>query len=209
VRALTVVAGTVVAGTGTGIYLSTDSGAHWKAMDAGLPAGQQARDVRGLAAHGDSEVFAGVFGGGVYLSVPPFTGWTAMNAGLKNLNIQSVSATDSLLFAGTQNGAVWSRPLSQLAIPGRVTRGTGAPQVRRGMVALKGNSVLYSVPYATRLSVRIFDVSGRLADVVVDKWQAAGNYVAPLPAGRLPSGIYLLDFNAGGYRIARRFTIVR
>jgi hypothetical protein len=77
-------------------------------------------------------------------------------------------------------------------------------------VAIRNNSFLsYTVPAASRLSIRIFDVRGRLAGIIVNKWQPAGTYVAPLSPGHLSSGNYIVDFNAGSFHVERRFAIAR
>jgi hypothetical protein len=205
VQALAVVRGTLFAGTGTGIYLSTDSGSHWILRDSLLTD----LDVRAFAAVGDSTIFAGTFGGGVFVSRDTFPSWTAVNPGLKNLNVQSLSATGTMLFAGTRNGAVWARPLSEMARPNRVIRNPFMASSRYE-VAIRNNRVLiYTLPKATRLSIRIFDIRGRLVDMIAQTWQSAGTYNAPLPVGNFSSGNYIVDFNAGGYRVERRFAITR
>jgi hypothetical protein len=203
-QVLAVVRGTVFAGTGTGIYLSTDSGSHWRTRDSLLTN----LDVRAFTVR-DSTIFAGTFGGGVFMSHDTFPAWTAANSGLKNLNVQSLSVTGTTLFAGTQNGAVWTRPLAEMTFPGRVVRMPFAASSGYE-VTIRNNSFLsYTVPVASRLSLRIFDVRGRLVEIIVNKWQPAGTFIVPLSPGHFSSGNYIVDFNAGGFHIERRFAIVR
>ena len=206
VLALAVVKGKVFAGTPSGIYMSADSGLRWNPRDSGL----NNVDIRCLASAGDSVIFAGAFGGGVVASVDTFGFWVAVNTGLKNLNVQSLSATSSTLFAGTQNGAVWVQSLAGLVIPGRVAW-KPLTLARRFEVAVRSGGVLeYVLPENVRVSVRIFDFRGRLVRDVVNEWQSAGRYVAPLAVrGLVAAGNYVLDFNAGSYRADRRFVVVR
>jgi hypothetical protein len=204
VQALAVVRGTLFAGTGTGIYLSADSGSHWSLRDSLLTD----LDIRAFAIH-DSTIFAGTFGGGVFVSRDPFPNWTPVNPGLKNLHVQSLSATGTMLFAGTQNGAVWARSLSEMSRPGRVMWNPFMVSSRYEVTIRNNRVLIYTIPKAARLSIRIFDVRGRLVDMIINKWQPAGTYTALLPAGHFSSGNYIVDFNADGCRVERRFAITR
>jgi ligand-binding sensor domain-containing protein len=60
----TSVYGELFAGTGTGVYLSLDSGLHWTKLDAGIGS----REVRALAINENARVFAGT-ADGVYRSI--------------------------------------------------------------------------------------------------------------------------------------------
>src|ERR1035437_5473395 len=68
------------AGTfGNGVYLSTNSGTSWTAVNNGLPASSF---ITALAVSG-TNIFAGTYGygGGVFLSTNNGTTWTAVNNG--------------------------------------------------------------------------------------------------------------------------------
>jgi photosystem II stability/assembly factor-like uncharacterized protein len=73
------------AGTRGGVFLSTNNGTSWTAVNTGLTN----TDVTSLAVSG-TNLFAGTFGG-VFLSTNNGTSWTAVNTGLR---IYSVLPTD-------------------------------------------------------------------------------------------------------------------
>lgn len=107
-----VVIGTeLFAGTGGGVFLSTDNGTSWKAANNGLKG-----SVTSFAASG-ANLFAGTSGNGVFLSSNKGANWSAVNDGLTNLSVSCLAVSGSLIFAGTSgsgvflstnNGANWS-----------------------------------------------------------------------------------------------------
>lgn len=91
-----------------GVFLSTDDGATWSSVNAGL----SNSDITALAESGDTDLFAGTWGGGVYYSTNNGTSWTAANTGLTNgtvsaLAIASNGAGGTNLFAGTSGGGIF------------------------------------------------------------------------------------------------------
>ncbi len=99
------------AGTGDGVFLSTNNGTSWTAVDFGLTNYR----VMSLAVSG-TNLFAGTFDGRVFLSTNNGTSWTRVNSGFApDLITLAVSGTN--LFAGTvhygvilstNNGTSWT-----------------------------------------------------------------------------------------------------
>jgi hypothetical protein len=90
------------AGTwGDGVFLSTNNGTNWTAVNNGLTN----TFVRALAVSG-TNLFAGtVEGGGVFLSTNNGTSWTAI--GLTNTDVNALAISGTNLFAGTWGGGVF------------------------------------------------------------------------------------------------------
>lgn len=101
VRALLVNGTTVLAGTNSGIWRTTDNGTTWTQANTGLTT----TDVRALALSGTT-VYAGTFGGGVFRSTDG-TNWTAVNTGLTNSVVYSLAANSTDVYAGTFGGGVF------------------------------------------------------------------------------------------------------
>jgi hypothetical protein len=92
------------AGTaGGGVFLSTNSGASWTTVNAGLTN----TDVLSLAVSG-TNLFAGTAGGGVFLSADSGTSWTAVNTGLTDNSVWDLAVSGTNLFAGTYLGVFLS-----------------------------------------------------------------------------------------------------
>ncbi len=94
---------------GLGVYLSTDSGTNWSAVNTGLTD----THTQALAVDGPN-LFAGGLNGGVFISINNGANWTAVNTGLTNLTVLSLQVFGSYLFAGTAGG-VFRTPLSSFA----------------------------------------------------------------------------------------------
>lgn len=103
ITALLVNGTNLFAGTeGGGIFLSTNNGQNWTAVNNGLTN----QNVRALAVSGNN-LFAGTVGDGVFLSTNNGESWAAANNGLTNLTINSLAASDKNIFAGTEGAGVF------------------------------------------------------------------------------------------------------
>ena len=119
---------TLFAGTGAGVYRSTNGGADWDLVSN--PLTFTSNDVRCLAIDpvNPDVVYAGTYGGGVYKTINGGDAWVAANnTGLTNLMILSLAfdPANDILYAGTYGGGVfktanggtsWTNPLSILSI---------------------------------------------------------------------------------------------
>ena len=86
-----------------GIFLSTDNGSNWTAVNNGLTNNY----VYSLEVSG-TNIFAGTWGGGVYLSTDNGSNWTAVNNGLTNIDIKSIAVSGTNIFTGTGGGVFLS-----------------------------------------------------------------------------------------------------
>ena len=105
-----------------GVFLSTDNGVSWTAVNSGLP---KKIDVQCLAASG-TNIFAGTVEHGVFLSTNNGASWTAINSGLpakSSIFSLAVSGTNLFAVAGakqpsvflsTDNGMNWTAANSGL-----------------------------------------------------------------------------------------------
>jgi len=119
------------AGTNSGVFLSTNNGTSWTAINTGLTSTL----VLALAVSPDSggtggtSIFAGTSRGGVFLSTNNGTSWTQVNTGLMNTNVLSLAVSPkgtggTNLFVGTydgvylstNNGTSWARAGLRIAI---------------------------------------------------------------------------------------------
>jgi hypothetical protein len=102
--------GNVFAGTGSysgygsyykgGIFLSTDNGTSWTAVNSGLPANTS---IRSFAVSGNN-VFAGTDSDGVFLSADNGAHWTEADAGLPRVYYARLAASGNNIFCGCKYG---------------------------------------------------------------------------------------------------------
>jgi len=98
------------AATYEGVYLSTNNGASWNAINSGL----QNNEVNCFTVK-DTNLFAGTYNG-VYLSTNNGTNWNAEDSGLANTGVTALAVSGDKIFAGTtggvfvstNNGANWT-----------------------------------------------------------------------------------------------------
>jgi uncharacterized delta-60 repeat protein len=79
-----------------------------------------------------------------------------------------------------------------------------SPNPARGRFA-----VCYDVPRSGRVSVGIYDVSGRLVKPLAAGAVAAGRYSAGVPRGALPAGTYFVTLVSGVERMSRKVVLTR
>jgi phosphodiesterase/alkaline phosphatase D-like protein len=113
------------AGTCTGgVFVSTNNGTSWTALNSGLPTGSSNQSLVTSFAFiptetGDTNIFAGTWEG-VYLSTNNGSSWTSVSSGLTNSHVQSFAllpngsggtnifaGTWGGLFLSTNNGSSW------------------------------------------------------------------------------------------------------
>jgi len=91
-----------------GIFLSTDNGTNWTAVNNGLTIGFIYALTVSSDGAGDTSLFAGSIGNGIFRSTNNGTSWTAVNTGLTRFGVYSFMVSNSNLFAGTYGGVFLS-----------------------------------------------------------------------------------------------------
>jgi photosystem II stability/assembly factor-like uncharacterized protein len=97
ITAIAVNNGNLYAGTDNGVYVTSNNGTTWTAVNGGLP---EYRPIRSFALMGDT-LFAGC-GEGIYIYSSGLF-WTAVNTGLTNVSVTSLAVSGSTIFAGTRS----------------------------------------------------------------------------------------------------------
>jgi len=69
--------------------------------------------------------------------------------------------------------------------------------------------IVYTLPQAGRVTLRVFDALGREVGAPADGWSEAGEYRAVFDASKLPDGVYFYSLQSGAGRIGGRLTHVR
>jgi hypothetical protein len=68
-------------------------------------------------------------------------------------------------------------------------------------------NVSYAVPKSGNVSLRLYDVTGKLVTTLANGYTTAGNHNAPVNAEKLASGIYLLKFESDNYTTTSKLII--
>ncbi len=67
----------------------------------------------------------------------------------------------------------------------------------------------YGLPETSRLSIRIYDIAGRLVKTLVDNEVEAGYHTITWDASTVSTGVYLVKMEAGAFRSVRKVILVR
>src|SRR5258707_52995 len=105
---------TIVAGSDTSVFVSTDAGTSWKLSTRLSPAAKTISAVRML----NRRLYAGTFGQGVFVSDDLGSTWHAFNEGLvggfldSQLDVSEFEVRGDSLYVGTEGAGVYVRRLS-------------------------------------------------------------------------------------------------
>ena len=67
----------------------------------------------------------------------------------------------------------------------------------------------YDLPFDSKVSIKIFDMSGREAATVVNEFKTAGYYTADINASSLSSGVYFYTINADNFSATKKMMLVK
>ena len=71
-----------------------------------------------------------------------------------------------------------------------------------------GTRIAWELPRASRVSLRVFDITGREVAVLVQGTLTAGAHEVTFERGHLPSGIYFYRLHAGTFQATRRLVLI-
>ncbi len=70
-------------------------------------------------------------------------------------------------------------------------------------------NIAYQVPAAGRVTLKVFDVVGRVIATLVDERKESGNYAVQFNTSSIASGIYFYTLNAGGFVETKKMTVAK
>lgn len=73
---------------------------------------------------------------------------------------------------------------------------------------VKSGIITYAIPKSALVSLRLFDMQGKVVTDLVNSNQSAGNYEVKLPTKGISSGNYILEFKAGNNFLTKRVNVL-
>ncbi|MGE5456846.1 MAG: T9SS type A sorting domain-containing protein [Methanococcaceae archaeon] len=215
ISSLAVSGSTVFAGIAndltSSIYISTDNGANWKPTSA-PPNNMYTIVIK------DSTVFAGSGGHGVYISKDFGKNWKTINEGLDEYGwdqrtfVTSLNICGDYLIAGTRGNGLWRRPLSEVtsvkennsAIPTVYSLEQNYPNPFNPSTRIK-----YSVSVKGLVTIKLYDLLGREAAVIVNEEMSPGIHEVTYNAQNLTSGVYFYQLRSGASTITKKMILIK
>jgi hypothetical protein len=208
VLSLAVNGNNIFAGTaGQGVYLSTDNGATWTQTSL------NDRNISSLAVNGNN-IFAGdMNGNGVYVSNDNGTNWTMRFEGFPGpIDILTLCIFNNYIFAGSDFWGIYRRPLSELIgikpisneVPNQFSLSQNYPNPFNPKTVIS-----FQIAASSFASLKIYDILGREAAILVNEFLKPGTYEADWSADNFASGIYYYKLMAGDYIGTRKMVLVK
>ena len=196
-------------GSSVGILRSVDGGKHWDSVNTGLSG--SALFVHSLVVHG-SNVFAGT-NVGVYILNNENMSWAAVNTGLPSASgLAYLAATDSNLYAGL-SGTVWERPISDMitSVKSTVTSSPTTFWLSQNYPNPfnPSTTIDYQIPNNTLVTLKVYDVLGRLVKTLVEDRQNSGTHSVTFNASSLSSGVYFYRLSAGSFVSTKKLMLIK
>ncbi len=203
-----------VATTRPEFFMSSDQGSSWRAINAGLPDSSGFRKLflvsNTLLASISKDFYQTV----CRLDLSDTT-WERFDDGLqlpRTAYINDFAASSEYIFLAT-DGAVWRRPLTDLATAVRVRR-VSLP----GHFSLLQNypnpfnpstTIRYALPHRSHVTLTVFNTLGQQVATLVNDEVEAGHHEVTFDASGLASGVYFYRLQAGSFVETKKLLFVR
>lgn len=207
INALAAQGSSLFAGTENGLFRTANDSSSWARVNESLinvP-------VYTLAAN-ETAVFAGTREG-VFVSADEGESWAAINEGLSDFDIRALALHGDYLFVGTSRSGVWRFPLEELILVQEKQ-----PVAEAALAILFQNhpnpiqettTIGFYLPAASRVSLKVFDVSGREVATLLSGEFTAGTHSREWGAAGLPNGVYFYCLQAGAYKETKKLVVLR
>ncbi len=196
-----------VSGGQNGIYRSTNYGVSWSII--GLPN----TDYFYVKSNSAGHIFAGGFyGTGVFRSTNNGLNWHEINSGIYNKMITSVYFDNAGFgYAGTYYGGLYKTNISTIGllnisteIPDQFSLSQNYPNPFNPVTNIE-----FAVPEESFVKLAIFDITGRVVEVLVNEELSAGIYKTDWNASSYSSGIYFYRLETESFTETKRMVLVK
>lgn len=219
ITSIEIIGNKIIAGALNKLMVSTDNGTSWTA--AGGPELTGSFSSFYAMSKYNSLILTGIryigTGGGpygVYYDRNTNFNWTNFTNNLpSNISIYSMFLENSMLYITTHAGqGIWKVNLDMLTNTGNIS--TAAPDKFSLSNAYPNpfnpsTKVQLSVPFASRVELKVFDVMGRQVDVIADREFSAGTYDFQWNAKGFNSGIYFLRLTTANYTETKKLMLLK
>jgi hypothetical protein len=70
-------------------------------------------------------------------------------------------------------------------------------------------TISFAIPSQEFVTLKVFDILGRQAEVLINNLKAPGYYKINFNAGALPSGTYIYEINAGNFNETKKMILLK
>ena len=196
--------GHIFAGTGDGLFRSTDNGNNW------TQTGLANTWVGSLAINSDGNIFAGTSDLGVFRSTNNGNNWTKLNDGSAHYGPFAINSK-GYIFAGTGNSSVFRSVATTTSInesgeniPTKFSLSQNYPNPFNPSTTIK-----YDLPREEMVTIKVYDMLGREVKTLVNEYKNAGSYSIEFNASNLSSGTYFYRITAGDFTEIKKLILLK
>ena len=194
------------AATSGQLYVSTNAGASWALLTT-----QSSPTCMFIDPSNSNNVFLGCYDG-IFASSTGGLSWTNVSGNIACRNIQAIEydAQNQVLYIGTMFGGIYRRLLNPTVdveegmIPADAQLYQNYPNPFNPTTAIG-----YRLKTASSVRLQIVDALGRTVAAVYEGIRQPGSYTIRWDASGLPSGVYLYQLHAGGFRQSKRMLLMK
>ncbi|MEJ2048805.1 MAG: YCF48-related protein [Calditrichota bacterium] len=199
---------------GDEFFFSDDVGITWNTISAaGLPANST---IERFAFDSGNHIYATTQSDGIFYSENSGNNWTAKNDGLPTsngyypgFNFLYVNPED-VVYAGTFSDGLFIGVDNPTAIdpiqnaPDQFSLEQNYPNPFNPTTTIG-----FTIAERGFVKLTVFDLLGKEITTLINEEKAAGNYTVEFDAGKLSSGIYFYQLEAGNFKQTRRMILMR
>jgi hypothetical protein len=200
----------VIAASTNGIFISTNSGINWSAINSSVKIGVPSK----LTVMGYGDVYAAT-SAGVIGSYDYGKSWESTSYGLLSKNCKTIAGNLNWLFVGPENLGIWKlNLLSSSSFSKIIKENINAPAV----YDLKQNYpnpfnpatvIEFSVPREDNVNITIYDNTGKIVKKLIDQNYPPGSYTISLNMADLSSGVYFYTLKSGSFRNTKKMLLIK
>ena len=200
------------------LWYTTNGGTSWTDVEGNLagPSGPSIRWATMFTFEGQPQVFLGTSIG--VLSTSALSGGSTVWAqeaasaiGNVIVGYMDYRASDQTLAVGTHGRGVFTAqflPVAEVGDPAPPSPGRNVLLPIRPNPTSGDATIVFELPRTGHVSLRLYDVSGREAAMLMNERRERGRHEVRLATDRLPTGTYYCVLRAGG-ETTRRLVVVR
>jgi len=69
--------------------------------------------------------------------------------------------------------------------------------------------IKFTIPYNSKVSLKVYNILGKLVDDLVDKYMAPGTYMTVFSSSALPSGTYFYRMSSNGLTLVKKMLLLK
>lgn len=200
-------------GTISGVWLSTNDGASWTQRSEGLASEPYVPCVIRVNGTLLTSLLAGLGSQVVFRSTDEGIFWEEFGEGFESLTgVEDLMVFGDRILAGSRYG-LWQRDTSEIAT-GIAFNDNISPEsheiVRNYPNPFNSSTtIVYSISQPSNVKIEIYDILGRISEVVENRAASAGQHKVIWNADGKPSGIYYYRLASDGYSETGRMILLK